>query len=64
MGKIRLFAQVAMNKKAAAFVMKADASFLLCIFCSPQTGGKDKDMYFNQVEFGLSIPMFGSHLVQ
>ena len=27
----------------------------LCIFCSPQTGGKDKDMYFNQVEFGKRI---------
>ena len=27
----------------------------LCIFCSPQPGGKDKDMYFNQVEFGQRI---------
>ena len=27
----------------------------LCIFCSPQTGGKDKDMYFNQVEFGKRL---------
>ena len=27
----------------------------LCIFCSPQPGGKDKDMYFNQVEFGRRV---------
>ena len=27
----------------------------LCIFCSSAAGGKDKDMYFNQVEFGKRI---------
>ena len=27
----------------------------LCIFCSSAAGGKDKDMYFNQVEFGQRV---------
>ena len=38
----------------------------LCIFCSPQTGGKDKDMEFNRDEFGKRIKQarMDKHLTQ
>ena len=38
----------------------------LCIVCSPQTGGKDKDMEFNRDEFGKRIKQarMDKHLTQ
>ena len=38
----------------------------LCIFCSPQTGGKDIDMEFNRDEFGKRVKQarMDKHLTQ